>query len=383
MYRAALRPAWVEIDLDALEFNIHSIQKKIGPDTDLIGVIKADAYGHGALQTAQVLRECGVRTFAVATLAEGIRLREAGDHDDVIICLGLIPAMYAEEVVENDIIPAFCTIEAAEALNRAAQYHNKIARGIIAVDTGMGRIGYQWNDTENAAGELLRAQALPNFEIYGMFSHFSTADAPDLEFTFRQKNRYQHFLDAVTRAGVRVRVKTIANSAAIMRLTSANYDAMRAGIILYGLYPSHDVNPADLDIRPVMSVKANIVYLKKVGPNFSVGYGRRYISKEPAKIATLDVGYADGYPRPYSASGHVIINGRICPIAGNICMDQFMVDVTDLPDVKIGDEAILMGTDGTNSITADDIADATGTINYEITCAFGQRLPKVFVRKKK
>ncbi|MEE0516141.1 MAG: alanine racemase, partial [Emergencia sp.] len=185
---------------------------------------------------------------------------------------------------------------------------------------------------------------------------------------------------ALIQAGIEVPMRTLANSASIMELPTIHFDAVRPGIILYGCYPSNEVDKNQLSIKPVMSVKANIVHLKDVPEDFSVGYGRKYISKKPARIATIALGYADGYPRPYSAQAKVIVNGVVCPIAGNICMDQCMIDVSAVPDVKVGDEVIVMGTDGVNTILADDIAEATGTINYEICCAFGQRLPKVYVK---
>ena len=381
MYKEALRPAWVEINLDNLRYNIRSIQEKVGEGTKVVGVVKADAYGHGSVQVAQVLREAGIQIFAVATLTEGITLREAGAEED-IICLGLTPDLYADTVAKYDIIPAFCSFENAKAFSEAGAELGKTVRGIIDVDTGMGRIGFQYDDVDNAAEQLLAAQDLPNFEIYGMFSHFCTADATNLDFTRMQQERYTSFYEGITGKGVRVPMKTLDNSAGIMRLPETYFDASRAGIILYGLYPSQEVDPADLSIKPVMSVKANIVHLKEVGEGFSCGYGRKFIAERPSKIATLNLGYADGYPRPYSPVGKVIVNGVVCPLAGNICMDQCMVDVTDVPDVELGDEVIIMGTDGKNTISADDIADATGTINYEITCAFGQRLPKVFVESK-
>ena len=208
----------------------------------------------------------------------------------------------------------------------------------------------------------------------------STADAFDKTYSHEQEAKYNKFYDALTAAGVEIPWKTLANSASIMELPTVHFDACRPGIILYGCYPSDEVDVNELSIKPVMSVKANIVHLKDVPAGFSVGYGRRYISEKPSKIATLALGYADGYPRPYSQFAKVIVNGVMAPVAGNICMDQCMVDVTDVPDVKVGDEVIIMGTDGKNTILADDIAKATGTINYEICCAFGQRLPKVYVK---
>ena len=208
----------------------------------------------------------------------------------------------------------------------------------------------------------------------------STADAADKTYSHQQEKKYNAFYTALTDAGISIPFRTLANSASIMEIPSVYFDACRPGIILYGCYPSDEVDVNQLSIKPVMSIKANIVHLKDVPSNFSVGYGRKYISNKPSKIATIALGYADGYPRPYSAKAKVIVNGVMAPIAGNICMDQCMIDVTNVPDVKVGDEVIVMGTDGVNTILADDIANATGTINYEITCAFGQRLPKVYVK---
>lgn len=244
----------------------------------------------------------------------------------------------------------------------------------------MGRIGYLADEAEAAAEDVKKIQALENFKIKGMFSHMSTADAYDKTYSHQQEEKYNKFYQTLTAAGIDIPFKTLANSASIMELPEVYFDACRPGIILYGCYPSDEVDKNQLAIKPVMSVKANIIHLKDVPENFSVGYGRKFISKRPSKIATLALGYADGYPRPYSQFAKVLVNGCVAPVAGNICMDQCMVDVTDVPDVKIGDEVIIMGTDGKNTILADDIARATGTINYEIVCAFGQRLPKVYVK---
>ena len=199
-------------------------------------------------------------------------------------------------------------------------------------------------------------------------------------YSHQQEAKYNKFYETLTAAGIEIPFRTLANSASVMELPSVYFDACRPGIILYGCYPSDEVDVKELSIKPVMSVKANIVHLKEVPVGFSVGYGRKFISERPSKIATIALGYADGYPRPYSPKAKVLVNGVIAPIAGNICMDQCMIDVTDVPDVKVGDEVIIMGSDGKHTILADDIANATGTINYEITCAFGQRLPKVYVK---
>ena len=377
MYKEAIRPAWVEVNLSNLDYNIKQIKEKAN-GRELIGVIKADAYGHGSVKCAEVLRKNGVKTFAIATLQEAITLREAGAKEE-IICLGLTPDMYADVIVEHDLTPVVCDSSNAKAISDAAVAAGKIVSGLIAVDTGMGRIGYLADDTDFAVEDVRKIAALPGFKIKGMFSHMSTADAADKTYSHEQEAKYNAFYEALTKANIKIPFRTLANSASIMELPEIYFDAVRPGIILYGCYPSDEVERAQLSIKPVMSVKANIVHLKDVPANFSVGYGRKYISTKPAIIATLALGYADGYPRPFSANAKVIVNGVVCPIAGNICMDQCMVDVSAVPNVKVGDEVIVMGSDGVNSVTADDIANATGTINYEICCAFGQRLPKVYV----
>lgn len=378
MLKEAIRPVWAEINLSNLDYNIKNIIAKAGADKEIIGVIKADAYGHGSVEVAKVLKENGVKTFAIATLQEAVTLREAGIKEEIIM-LGLTPDMYADTIVTYNITPVVCNFENAKAFSEEAEKAGKTIKGLIAVDTGMGRIGYLWDD-EDAAEDVKKIDALSNFKIKGMFSHMATADAYDKNFSKLQEERYTGFYEKLKAAGVHIPFRTLANSASIMEIPSVHYDAVRPGIILYGCYPSDEVDKKQLDIKPVMSVKANIVHLKKVGKEFSVGYGRKFISERESVIATIALGYADGYPRPYSAHAKVIVNGMMAPIAGNICMDQCMIDVTDVPDVKVGDEVIIMGTDGKNTILADDIANATGTINYEIVCAFGQRLPKIYVK---
>lgn len=378
MYKNALRPAWVEINLNNLDFNIKNIKAKIG-HRELIGVIKADAYGHGSIKVAEVLRENGCKTFAVATLHEAITLRDAGAKEEIII-LGLTPSIYADTLVTYDLTPVVCDYENAAAIDAQARAAGKTIQGLIAVDTGMGRIGYLADEIDEAVQDIKKSASLSNFKIKGMFSHMSTADAADKTFSHLQEEKYNKFYKAVVSAGIDIPMRTLANSASIMELPTVHFDACRPGIILYGCYPSDEVDINKLAIKPVMSVKANIIHLKDVPEGFSVGYGRKFISERPSKIATLALGYADGYPRPYSQYAKVLVNGCVAPVAGNICMDQCMVDVTDVPDVKVGDEVIIMGSDGKNTISAEDIAKATGTISYEIVCAFGQRLPKVYVK---
>ena len=327
MYKNALRPAWVEINLNNLDFNIKNIKAKIG-DREMIGVIKADAYGHGSVKVAEVLRANGCKTFAVATLHEAVTLREAGAKEEIII-LGLTPDMYASTIVDYDITPVVCNSENAAAFDAAAKAAGKTIKGLLAVDTGMGRIGYLADETDYAIEDVKKIQALDNFKIKGMFSHMSTADAADKTYSHQQEEKYNKFYEALTAAGIDIPFRTLANSASIMELPSVHFDACRPGIILYGCYPSDEVDVNQLAIKPVMSVKANIVHLKDVPENFSVGYGRKFISERPSKIATLALGYADGYPRPYSPFGKVLVNGCVAPLAGNICMDQCMAAISE------------------------------------------------------
>lgn len=378
MYQEANRPAWAEINLTNLDYNIKQIIGKVGSPRKIIGVIKADGYGHGAVPAAEVLKQNGVTTLAVATLSEAIRLREAGVTEEIII-LGLTPDLYADTLTDYRLTPVVCSYSNAAAISDAAAKAGKTVNGLVAVDTGMGRIGYRTDDPE-AAGEIKKIENLPNFFVKGLFSHFATADAADKTYAREQETKYREFCEKLTAAGVDIPMKTLANSAAVMEIPSAYFDAVRPGIILYGCYPSGEVDRNQLSLKPVMSVKANIVHLKKIPKGATVSYGQKFTASRESLIATLSLGYADGYPRPYSSVGKVIINGVTAPLAGNICMDQCMADVTDVPGVKQGDEAIIMGSDGVNTISADDIAEATGTINYEIVCAFGQRLPKVYIR---
>lgn len=378
MYKEAIRPAWAEINVSNFEHNIKEIKKKVG-NCKIIGVIKADAYGHGAVQCAKILKENGINTFAIATLQEAITLREAGIQEEIIM-LGLTPSMYANILVKYNITPVVCDYKNVQAINEEAKRAGKTVSGFVAIDTGMGRIGYLADEEDYAMAEFKKIWKLSNFKVKGFFSHMATADAADKTYAKEQEEKFNKFCKRAESEGFKVEIRTLANSASVMEIPSIYYDAVRPGIVMYGCYPSSEVDKKELSLKPVMSVKANIIHIKDVPEKFSVGYGRKYISDKKSKIATLALGYADGYPRPYSADAKVIVNGVICPIAGNICMDQCMVDVTEVPDVHVGDEVILMGSDGVNTILADDIANATGTISYEICCAFGQRLPKVYVK---
>lgn len=376
MWKEALRPVWAEINLSNLDYNIKQIRQKVG-DKEIIGVVKADGYGHGSVEVSRVLLENGVKTLAIATLHEAIALRQGGITCPIIM-LGITPELYADTLLSYDIIPVTSSYENAAAISDAAKAADKVINAYIALDTGMGRIGLL--PVEESVKEIEKISRLSNLKVKGLFSHFATADEKDKTYAELQLSHYNAIYEKLTQAGVDIPSRTIANSAAIMELPSSHFDAVRPGIVLYGCYPSSEVDRDQLSIKPVMSVKANIAHLKRVPPGFSVSYGRKFTTGRESLIATLTLGYADGYPRFLSGKGRVIVNGVFAPVAGNICMDQCMIDVTDVPGVKLGDEVVLMGSQGDLTILADEIGEKTGTINYEIVCAFGQRLPKVYVR---
>lgn len=376
MIKEALRPVWAEINLSNLDYNIKQIRNKVG-DKEIIGVVKADGYGHGSVAVSKVLLENGVKTLAIATLQEAITLRDGGITCPIIM-LGITPEMYSATLIEYDIIPVTSSFDNAAAISAAAEVIGKTIEAFVAVDTGMGRIGFLPDD--EAVTEIKKISSLSNLKIKGLFSHFATADEKDKAYAESQLSHYNSFYEKLKQSGLELPFRTFANSAAIMEIPTAHYDAVRPGIILYGCYPSSEVDKNQLSIKPVMSVKANIIHLKNVPSDFSVSYGRKFTTQRESLIATLALGYADGYPRYLSGKGRVIVNGVYAPVVGNICMDQCMIDVTDVPNVKLGDEVVLMGSQDGLTILADEIGEKTGTINYEIVCAFGQRLPKVYVK---
>ena len=377
MYKETLRSAWVEVNLKNLEYNVNSIRKQVGDDREIVAVVKADAYGCGAPRFCQKLKSLGITWFATATLGEAVLLRQAGFADESIIILGLCPPICADTIVKYDLIPALDSMEMAQALSYQGQLQDKTAKAIIAFDTGMGRIGYRPDD--DYISEIKRMNELDCFEYIGMFSHMSDADNVDKEYSYFQLENYKKIIDNLEDAGIDMKVKSFSNSASIVDLPETYYTHVRPGIILYGCYSMDEIHKDQVPIKTVMQVKADIVKIKEVETGDSVGYGRRFRAPRKSVIATCNVGYADGYPRPWSPHAKVIVNGQFAPVAGNICMDQFMIDITDVPGVKTGDEVILMGSDGNLAITAEEIGQATGTIHNEIVCAFGQRLPKIYI----
>lgn len=370
------RPAWLEVDLTALRENFAEI-KRVAGDTPVVAVVKADAYGHGALPVSRELLAAGASALAVATLGEALELRRAGIEAPIML-LGLLGGdpKAAALAVRHDLIVPVCSYAMAAQLNQAAAAQGKKALVQLVLDSGMGRIGFA--NTAAAVDEAVRLAGLGNLQICGMFSHFATADEADKAYAGQQLAQFKAFAAALAAAGVQLPRQHLANSAGLMELADAHLDMVRAGIILYGYYPSNEVRRDILRLRPVMSLKARLTWVKEVPAGTAISYGRTYITPAQAKIATVPVGYADGWSRLQSNNGCVLVGGRRAPIVGRVCMDQFMVDVTGI-DAKAGDEAVLLGEQGAERIDADEIAGRCGTISYEVLSSLLPRLPRRYI----
>jgi alanine racemase len=367
----AHRPTWAEIDLENLIYNLNGIKKRVGPGAKIIGVVKADCYGHG-IEVAETLQDEGIDTMAVAFLDEAIALRQKGIDRADIMLLGYTGVESISELVDWDIQPAVYQYDFAKALSDYCTAQHQVHAVHVKVDTGMGRIGWRW---EEAVDEILKVAALPGIKIHGIFTHFATADCADKTFTHLQLERYTRVIKALKDKGLDIPLKHVENSAAIIDFDKTIFNGVRPGIILYGLYPSDEVKKDRLPLKPVMTFKTRIVHLKTIHAGDSLGYGRAYIATEDRRIATLPVGYADGYTRMLSGKGvDVIIRGKRAPVVGNICMDQCTVDVTDIPDAALLDEVELFG----EHLPVEELADKLGTINYELVCMVNKRVPRVY-----
>lgn len=371
-----IRPTWAEIDLDNLEHNMKEIAK-LCKGKEIIAVLKADAYGHGALDVARTLINGGATKLGVAVITEALELRDSG-IDTPIVILGYTPLSFAKELIRNDIEQTVYTYECAAELSKEAQSLNKRVKIHVAVDTGMGRIGFL--PTEQGLDEIEALSKLPNVDIDAIFTHFATADEADKSYTLEQMEKFNWFCDALEKRGVNVGKKHIANSAAIIDMPDAYFDGVRPGILLYGYYPSYEVNREKLDLKRVLTLKANISYVKTLPKGEYISYGRKFYTERESIIATIPIGYADGYSRQMLNKAKVIINGQLAPVVGSICMDQCMVDVTDIGQVKEGDEVILLGEQNGVKFDAEDMAEIIGTISYEVICMISKRVPRVYIR---
>ena len=365
-----------DIDLDAVLYNMESMHKKLKPGTKIAAVVKADGYGHGAVEISRVLENLPyLWGYAVATSNEAMQLVEAGRKKPIII-LGLSFPEQFEEIVENDLRPAVCTYETAQALSDIAAEKNKVCRIHIKVDTGMSRIGFQV--TPESADTVARISKLTNIMIEGIFTHFARADESSKAPAYEQFKQFEKMIAMVEEKGVQIPLKHCSNSAGIVEIPECNMDMVRAGITLYGLWPSEEVDKTKISLKPVMSLRSRVAYVKELLPGRQISYGGTFTVKKKMTVATVPVGYGDGYARGLSNKGWVLIKGQKAPICGRVCMDQCMVDVTDIPGVKIGDTVTLLGKDADEEITMEQLGELSGRFNYEFACLITPRVPRIY-----
>lgn len=371
---------WAEVDLDAIAHNIKEIRKITNPNAGIMAVVKADAYGHGFLEVTRTLLENGADRLAVAVLREGVQLRSRGVKVPILI-LGASGEETVEDLINHNITPSVFTYEFAKALSYEAEKQEKVTKIHIKIDTGMSRIGFLAGDNnDEIVEEILRISRLPYIEIEGIFSHFATSDEADGEYTLLQYNRFMDVCNMLEGRGLHIPIKHICNSAGIMMYPQMHLDMVRPGVILYGMYPSDEVDKKRLNLIPAMTLKSTITHIKEVEAGRGVSYGREYITDKTTKIATVPIGYADGYLRKLASEGKMIVHGEKVPIIGRICMDQCMIDVTNVHNIDKGDEVIIFGREG---VTADDLARWLETINYEVSCVIGKRIPRIYTKNGK
>lgn len=366
---------YADINLSAVLHNLEEMHKNISDETKIVAVIKTDAYGHGALPIAEAIEHVPyLWGYAVATVDEAMALIQDGRKKPILI-LGMTFREQFEVMVDEDIRPCVCEYRFAKKLSDIAVAKNKICHIHIKIDTGMSRIGFQVNDeTVEVIKEIAK---LPNLEIEGIFTHFANADVKDKSSTFAQMDLFTTLCKRLEENGIHIPIKHCSNSAGIVDIPEANMNMVRAGIILYGMWPSEEVCKDSIDLHPVMSLKSHVSYVKDLEAGRAISYGGTYVTKEKQKIATIPVGYGDGYARSLSNKGYVLIRGQKAPICGRVCMDQFMVDVSHIPDVTAGDSVTLLGTDGELTITMEELGDLSGRFNYEFACLITPRVPRV------
>ena len=370
---------WAEVDLDAIWENMVHMKENIAENTKILAVIKTDGYGHGGVPIAKMLEQLDFMFgYAAATYEEAHVLREAGVKKPILILGYTFPYCY-EELIREEIRPAVYRRDTVEELVAAAAKVGQKAKVHIKVDTGMGRIGI----TPDEEGlEFVRfLMGHPELEVEGIFTHFAKSDEEDKTSAYQQLELFQNFIDRIqTELGLTIPVKHCSNSAAILEMPQANMDMVRAGITTYGLYPSEEVSKDIVPLRAAMSLYSHIVYCKTIHAGQSVSYGGLFTAQKDTRVATIPVGYGDGYPRSLSGKGYVLIRGKKAPILGRVCMDQFMVDISEIPGVMEGDKVTLLGVDGTERITAEELGELSGRFNYEFVCDLGKRIPRVYIQ---
>ena len=366
---------YAEISLKAIGHNIAEVRKRLDPGVKLLAVIKADAYGHGAVRVGKYLED-RADYFAVATAEEAMELREQGIRLPVLVLGYISPAQYGE-VLDYQITQTVYSLETAEKLSEASVKAGCVTKVHAAVDTGMTRIGF--HATEEDADQVAALSRLPGLELEGMFTHFSCADQKDKTYCGLQLEKFERMAELLRQRGVRIPLKHVCNSAGIMEFDDFRFDMVRSGIVTYGLYPSEEVDKSRLDLIPALSWKSHVIHVQDVAPGMGVSYGATYVTERPCtRIATVSAGYADGYPRALSNRGRVLIHGQFAPILGRVCMDQMMVDVSHIPEVKMEDVATLIGQDGKNRISIEEVADPAARFNYEMACGISSRVRRIY-----
>lgn len=370
---------YANVNLDAIVSNIEAIKNNISPDTKIIAVVKADGYGHGAIPIAKTLSDY-VYGFAAATVDEAVMLRENG-VDKPIIILGFCAYHEFANLVSHDITATIFDYDSALHLSNMAKTLGKVAKCHIKIDTGMHRIGFEPN--EKSTKVIKRIKKLPNLEMEGIFTHFATSDEKDKQRAMKQFDKFTQYIETLSENGIEFALKHCSNSAAIIDMPQANLDLVRSGITTYGLYPSDEVDKDRVKLIPALELKSHVVMVKDVKKGEGIGYNLTYITKQVTKVATISIGYGDGYPRSLSSKGYVLIRGKKAPILGKVCMDQMMVDVTDIDGVSVNDEVTIIGKDGEEYISVEEIANLAGSFNYEFICGLGKRIPRNYYRAGK
>lgn len=372
---------YAKIDLDAVAWNMEQMKKNLKEGTEMVAVIKTDGYGHGAVQVASMLESYDyVWGYAVATLDEAVVLRAAEIQKPILVLGCIFPDQYWE-MLKYEIRMNVYTKEMAEAISALAVEKGEQAYVHIKLDTGMARLGF--SAEESSIGEIKEIAELPNLVLEGVFTHFAKADEEDKTFTMMQLEKFEWMTQRLEEEGVTFPYVHASNSAGIIDVRRADYNLVRAGIAIYGLYPSEEVDKEKVQLKPALSLKSHIAFVKDIPAGTPVSYGGDFVSEHQMRIATIPIGYGDGYPRSLSDIGYVLIRGKKAPIIGRICMDQFMVDVSDIPEVKFGDKVTLIGRDQEEYLPVEKLSELSGRFNYEFVCDLGKRIPRVYVQDGK
>ncbi len=371
---------WVEVDLKAIAHNIRELRRITNPKARIMAVVKANAYGHGMIEVARQSLENGAEALGVANIEEGIQLRKAGIDAPVLI-FGYTSPVHAKKLIEFDLTQTVYSYETSRALSEALAAYGKKIKVHIKVDTGMGRLGLLRGIKNNSLSEAESISRLPMLELEGIYTHFATADKSDRSYAGKQFEIFIDFLNQLRIAGLEIPVTHAANSAAIINMPETHLDMVRAGISIYGLYTSEEVDRSIIKLKPAMELKTKIIHLKKVPAGFKVSYGTTYETEKPTTIATVSIGYADGLNRLLSSKGRMLVcGGQSAPIVGRVCMDMTMLDVGEIPEIVMEEEAVVFGKQGNASISVDEIASTINTINYEVISTIMERVPRIYLK---